>query len=96
MKWAGLPSEAIPPEADKSEHIPHHVHGSEAASHEAYEPLRVQAEPDSGAATHPEVAGDMMAEIDKRQLRLPLLCVLLGVSIITLSVGLILLIVHSC
>jgi len=38
----------------------------------------------------------MIAEIDKRQPRLPMLYILLGASLVVLFVGLILLIVSSC
>ena len=96
VERAGLPPEAVPAGADKPEDVPLQVHSAEAVSPEAHEPLKVHVEPDSRVATHPEITGDMMAEINKRQLRLPLLHMLLGASALILFVGLILLIVYSC
>jgi len=72
---------------------------SETIHPEADKPLRVHPRPDrpdSPVATHSEVGGDMMAKIDKRQRRLPLLYVLLGVCIVILCGGLVLLITQSC
>ena len=96
VERAGLPSGAVPPEADKSEDISPRVRSSEAVSPEAPQSLRVHLEPDSGVATHPEVSGDMLAEISKRQRNLRLLYVLLGTSLIVLCAGLVLLIMYSC
>ena len=49
-----------------------------------------------GAIPPEEVAEDVTPKIDKKQLRLPILYVLLGVSWGILCVGLILLIVQTC
>ncbi len=96
VERAGLPPEAVPTEAGKSEDTTLQVPSSEAASPEVDRPLRVHVEPGRRVAIHPEVSGDMMAEINERQLRLPLLYMLLGASALILCVGLILLIVYSC
>jgi hypothetical protein len=96
VKRSGLPSEAVHPEAAKPEDVPLEVQTSKAGRAEEPEPLRVHIEPGSGVVTHPEVAGDMMAEIRKRQPRLRALYLLLVVAVVILFVGLILLIVNSC
>ena len=96
VERAGLPPEAVLTEAGESEDVPPHVCSSEAVRPEARKPLRVDVEPDDGIATHPGIAGDMMAEIDNRQLRLPMLYLLLGGSALILFAGLILLVVFSC
>ena len=95
-KHDGLPSEAIRPEPDKSEDVPLQFTSSDAVSPEAHEPLEIIVKPDKQVATHPDITGDMMAEIDKTQKRLPLLHILLGVSLMIFIVGIIILIVYSC
>ncbi|MFC2008207.1 hypothetical protein ACFLT0_00745 [Chloroflexota bacterium] len=96
VKWAGLPPEATSPEADEPEESPTQVPTLEAVSLEARKPVRVLTESDSAVATHPEITGDMLAEINRREQRPLLLPVSLGASLIILCVGLILLIVVSC
>jgi hypothetical protein len=96
VERADLPSGAVPLEADKSEDFSPRVRSSEGVSPEAPQSLRVHLEPNSGVATHPEVSGDMMAEINLRQRNLRLLYVLLGVSLVVLCAGLVLLIMYSC
>ena len=95
VKRAGLPSEAVPHEADKVE-TPLRGPTSEVVTPEADQPQGLYVKPDSGVVTHPEVTGNMMAEIDKRQRRLPILYILLGAALIILCASLILLIIHSC
>ncbi|MFC2069111.1 hypothetical protein ACFLTP_08935 [Chloroflexota bacterium] len=96
VEHAGLPAEATPDKADKTEGIPIQIHKAEAVSSEGYEPPRVHSESDSGVVTHPDVTGDMMAEINRRQPHLPIPYILLGFSLVVLCVGLILLVVQSC
>jgi hypothetical protein len=48
------------------------------------------------AVPREEFAEDIIPKIDKKQLRLPMLYMLLGASVVILCVGLILLIVYSC
>ena len=48
------------------------------------------------AVPREEFAEDIIPKIDKKQLRLPMLYMLLGASLVILCVGLILLIVYSC
>ena len=43
-----------------------------------------------------EVAEDIIPKIDKEQLRLPILFMLLGASLVILCVGLVLLIAYAC
>ncbi len=96
VEQAGLVSDTGPPEADKSKDAPFRVDSSEAVSPEDDESLRAYIEPDSGVVTHPEVTGDMMTEINRRQPRRRILYILLGVSVVIFCAGLILLIVLSC
>jgi len=91
VERAGLPPEAVPHETDKFEGTPPEANSYEAVSHKVRRPPKAHIEPDS-IATHPEVTGDMLAEIDKRQLRLRVLYVLLGACLVILAVALILLI----
>ena len=95
VEQAGLPAEEVPPETDKFEDTPFQANGYKAVSDEDRSPPGVYIEPDD-MATHPEVTGDMLAEIDRRQLRLPILYMLLGACLVILLMGLILLIVNSC
>jgi len=94
VERAGLPPETVPREADKSEEVHAQTDNRKAVSPKATGPVRVQ--PGSSAVTHAEVTGDMMAEIDRRQPRSPMLYILLGASLVALFVVLILLIVSSC
>ena len=96
VEQTGLPPEALRPEADKSKDVTREINNSKAVSAEAYKPQTVHLEPDSGVATHPEVTGNMMAEISKRQPRLRMLYILLGVSMVILCGALVFLIVQSC
>ena len=48
------------------------------------------------AIPHEEIAEDIIPKIDKEQLRLHILYILLGASLVILGLGLILLIMHSC
>ena len=91
---AGLPPEVVPDKADESEDVHAQIHKRKAVGHKTSGPVRVL--PGSSAVTDVEVTGDMMAEINKRQARLPLLYVLVGASLVILCVGVILLIVRSC
>jgi len=90
----GLPPEAVHPEKLEDVHL--QASRSEDISLETNESLTVHVEYDNRVATHPEAAGDMLTEIDRRQLRVPRLFILLGATILIVCVGLILLIVYSC
>ena len=96
VERAGLPPEAITVGADKpeSEEVPARVGTRKGVIPKTSGPVQVQ--PGSSAVTHAEVGGDMMAEIKKRQPRLPRLYMSLGAALVILFVGVILLIVHSC
>lgn len=96
VERAGLPPEALRPEADKSKDATPEIDNHKAVILEAYKPQALHVEPDSGVATHPEVTGNMMAEIRKRQPRLRILYILLGVSMVILCGALVLLVVQSC
>ena len=96
VERAGLIPDTVPPRTGKSKDVPLRVDDSEAVTPEEGEFLRVHFEPDSGVVTHPEVTGNMLAEVKRRQPRLRMLYILLGVTLVILCAGLILLIVLSC
>ena len=96
IEQAGLPPEALPPLTDESEDMRPQPDDREAISPVPGSRPTIRFRADSRIATHPKVAGNMMAEIEKDRLRLPLVYLLFGVSLLILCVGLILLIVHSC
>ena len=95
VERSGLPPEAVP-KAGEFEEPPLGAHRAEGTSPETPRPQRDYIEPDSSVATHPEVTGDMLAEINKRQLRLPLLYMLMAAFMVMLFIGLVLLIVYAC
>ena len=86
VERAGLPPEAVRPETENSDSVHPQVDNAEA----------IRRRTDDRVVTHPEVTGDMMAEIDKYQAHRGLLYILLVVSFLILCVGLVLVIVYSC
>ena len=96
VERAGLPPDATGSEVEKSEdtHLP--IDNPEAAMPIPDNFPVARAREANQVATHPDITGDMMAEINKRQPRLPLLYILLGVSIVIFLVALVLLIVSYC
>lgn len=96
VERAGLPSEAIRPEVQKSEvgHLP--IDTPEAVRPVPDDLPTIHVGVESQVTTHPDVTGDMMAEIGKKQPRLPLLYILLGVFVVVLCGSLALLVVQSC
>lgn len=96
VEQARLISDTVPPKADRPKDVPFQVDGSEAISSEDNESLRTHIEPDSSLVTHPQVTLDMMAEINRKQLRRRILYILLGVSLVIFCAGLTLLVVLSC
>jgi len=96
VERAGLPPNAIPFEAQKSEVAHPQVDSLESARPIPESPPTTRVTADSQVATHPDVTGNMMAEIRKRQRRLPLLYVLLGICIVVVVTVLVILVVWSC
>ena len=96
VERAGLPSDAIPLEARKSEDTHPQVGSPESARPVPESPLIFQVRTDSQVATHPDVTGNMMTEINRRQTHLLLLYVLLGVCVLVVILVLVLLVVWSC
>ena len=94
VERAGLPPEAVPPLTGRSQDVRPQLNNHEAVS--PVPDVTTHPRTDNEVATHPDVTGDMMAEIGKDRPRLPLLYLLFGISLLVLCVGLILLIVHSC
>jgi len=94
VERAGLPPDAITPQPNGAEHAPAQIDEGRAVSPKASGPVQVL--PSSSAVTHAEVAGDMMAETDKRRPRLRILYILLGLSMVILCGALVLLTVQSC
>lgn len=89
VERAGLPPESVPAETEHPEGTPH------PAEHIEYEETPTYRR-DDRIATHPDVTGNMMHEINKQQRRLFLLYVLLGAAVVILLVSLILILVYSC
>ena len=96
VKQADLPSDWASPETGQAEDAPPQDHSPEAGDIEDDESLRIHIEPDSGVATHPEVSGDMLAEIDRRQPHPFFMYGLMAVAVLVLCVGFILLLFGSC
>ena len=96
VERAGLPSDAIPLEARKSEDTHPQVGSPESARPVPESPPIFQVRTDSQVATHPDVTGNMMTEINRRQTRLLPLYVLLGVCVVVVIAVLVLLVVWSC
>ena len=94
VERAGLPSKEVTPKPDKSDDIIAQITRPESKGSRASGPVQVM--PGSSVVTHADVTGDMMEEIDRRELRLRLPYVLLGASLVVLCVVLIVLIVLSC
>lgn len=94
VERAGLPPDAITPQPDRVEHAPAQIDEGRVVSPKASGPVQVL--PSSPAVTHAEAAGDMMAEINRRQPRLRMLYILLGVLIVILCGASVFLIVQSC
>lgn len=96
VEQAGLPPDATGSEVEKSEntHLP--IDNPEAAmpTPDNFPVIRVREA--NQVAIHPDVTGDMLAEINKRQPRLPLLYILLGVSTVIFLVAFVLLVVSYC
>jgi len=96
VEQAGLPPETLRPEANKPGDVTREIDYPEAVSPVPDNLPVIHIRTDNQVATHPEVTGDMMAEINKRQPRLRTLHILLGVSLVVLCVVLVLLAIHSC
>ena len=97
VERAGLPSDTIPPRARKSEDTHPQVGIPEPAKPvaEIHPIFRVRT--DNQIATHPDVTGNMLTEIYRRQVR-PLLrlYLLLGVCVVVVVAVLVLLVIWSC
>ena len=96
VERAGLPPEAIHLEAQKSEETNLQIDNSEAVRSVPDDLPTIHIRATSEVATHPDVAGDMMAEINKRQPRWTLLYILLGVTIVIICVIFAILVMLSC
>jgi len=96
VEQAGLPPDATGSEVEKSEntHLP--IDNPEAAMPIPDNFPAIHAREANQVAIHPDVTGDMMAEINKRQPRLPLLYILLGVAVIIVLVAFVLLAMSYC
>jgi len=96
VERAGLPPDAIGSEIQKSEDARLPIDNSEAVRPVPDDLPTIHVRDANQVAIHPDVTGDMMTEIDKRQPRSPLLYILLGISIVVLCGSLALLVVQSC
>jgi len=93
VERAGLPPENGPLETQKSEKAHSPISSPEFVRPVPENPTTVYAGATSQVATHPDVTGDMLVEINKRQPRLPLLYILLGISIAVFLGALVLLVI---
>ena len=95
VERAGLPLEDVCPENQESEDVRLPTNSPEAVrpAPDDLPTIHVGA---TQIATHPDVTGDMMAEINRRQPRLSLLYRLLGIFIVIFLVALVLLVVWFC
>jgi len=96
VERVGLPPEAIHLEAQKSEETNPQIDNSEAIRSIPDDFPTSHVKATNQVATHPDVAGDMMAEINKRQPRSTLLYILLGVSIVIFCGIFVILVMLSC
>ena len=96
VERAGLPPDEIPLEARKSEETQPQVGSPESARSVPESPLIFQFRTNNQVATHPDVTGNMMTEINRRQPRLLLLYVLLGICVVVVIAVLVLLVLWSC
>ena len=81
VERAGLPPEVSPLETRKPEDTHPPINSPELVRPVLENPPAIYAGATSQVTTHPDVTGDMLREINKRQPRLPLLYILLGISI---------------
>ena len=95
VERAGLPPEALRPEAQPPEAASSQVDSLKPTRPlpNSYPTMPIRAA--NQVATHPDVTGDMLAEINKRERRLSLLYILLILSIVVFLVALALLILTS-
>ena len=96
VERAGLPPEAIRLEAQKPGDAHRQVDSPESVRPVPENPPTIHVGAANQVATHPDVTGNMMTEINKRQPRLSLLYILLGVSVVIVFAALILLVVWAC
>jgi len=96
VERAGLPPDATQSETGKSEDLQHPVGEPEDTVPANDDFPIIHIKKDNQIATHPDVAGDMMAEINRRQPHLPKLYILLGVAVIIVLVAFVLLVVSYC
>ena len=96
VEQAGLPPDAIPLETQKPEDTQPQGIAPESVKPVSEDLPTIYVRAGNGVATHPDVTGDMLAEIKKIQRRIPVLYILLGVSMVIFFTALILLIVWSC
>jgi len=93
VERAGLPPEVSSLETRKPEDTHSPIDNPELVRPVPESPPTIYAGATSQVTTHPDVTGDMLAEINKRQPRLPLLYILLGISIAIVLGALILLVI---
>lgn len=93
VERAGLPPEVSPPETRQPEDTHYPIDSPELARPVSENPPTVYAGATSQVTTHPDITGDMLAEINKRRPRLPLLYIILGISIAIVLGALIILVI---
>ena len=96
VELAGLPLDAIRLEAQKPGDAHRQIDSPESARPVPENLPVMPVRTDNQVATHPDVTGNMMAEINRRQPRLPLQYVLQGIFVVIFLGALVLLVVWAC
>ena len=95
-KHADLSPEAIGHEVNKSGEGAIQSNSYGTVTPESQEPFKIHIKHEEQMATHPDIHGDMVAELDRRQLKLPILFWLITIPILILGIFVVLLIMLSC
>ena len=96
VERAGLPPETVRLETRKPEDTHSQIDSSESVKPVPENPSTIYAGATNQVTTHSDVAGDMLPEINRRQPRLPLLYLLLGIFIVIFLGALVLLVMRAC
>ena len=96
VERAGLPLDAILLEAQKPGGAHRQIDNPEPARPVPEKPPVLPVRADNQVATHPDVTGNMIAEINRRKTQLPILYILRGIFVVIFLGVLVLLVVWAC
>jgi hypothetical protein len=96
VERAGLPHEATYLETQKAKDARPQIYSPESARSVPESPPTIYLRTENQIATHPDVTGNMLAEINKRRTNLPLLYLLLGICVVVFIAVLTLFVLWSC